>query len=95
MGIGAMVMAAIAMVGTVVNAILGYRTQMGKLQYDSRIQELEIGQERCLEDHKECKEETTQIKSELKACREEHHAAALDREQMRLMIEEIKCDVKK
>ena len=78
-GLAGVGMAAVAMIGTIVNSIMGYRTTRDKLLYDAKIMRLEDSQARCLADHRECKEETTAIKVELKDCRDHHETSAADR----------------
>jgi hypothetical protein len=89
-GIAAVGMAAVAMVGTVVNSIIGYRSNRDKMQFDTKLLMLERAEEQCREDRKECKEETTIIKEKLKSCEEHHEMSARDREVLWAEVEKLK-----
>lgn len=58
------------------------QTALDKMQFDHKFTRLEDSQQRCLDDHKECKEETKQIRVELAACKEHHEAAAKKQDEL-------------
>lgn len=91
-GIGAGVgMAAVAMVGTIVTAILQARTAQHKTEFDTKFLLLEMSQKQCLEDHQECKDETCAIKIKLEKCEEDHKESGKDRVKMWHEIDKLKA----
>lgn len=96
-GWAAVVMSSVAMIGgaikTVSDSVSARRTASDKLQYDTKLVTLELTQARCLEDHKNALKETCEIKLELKACRDHHQEAAVDRAAMNTKIAALETKV--
>lgn len=66
------------------------RTARDKLEFDAKIVKLQVSQDQCVQDHKECKEETDKIRKKLKECEDHHETSVRDREILWAEVEKLK-----
>lgn len=85
-GVGAIIIGALSLIGTIANSVVNMLSNRDKLKYDNKIVQLEAQHKECEDNHAETKQKVEVVTKGLEKCQEEHK---VNRQQFQELKEEI------